>query len=128
MPFLGNARAGSPIMTGSRLRNLLAAVVAAAFAVGVASNGQAGRAGDPASRGHQIARQACAACHAVELTGESPRAAAPTFRSREMRHTAGLDGRVADLTREGHYEMPAIKLRPDQVRDLVAYIESLDSR
>jgi mono/diheme cytochrome c family protein len=42
-----------------------------------------------------------------------------------MRHTAGLEGRVADLTRLGHYGMPPVKLSPQQVRDIVAYIESL---
>lgn len=116
-------------MTSSRLRRLLITALATALGAGVAADGKAGPAPDPAAaRGHETARRACAACHAVESEGESPRAAAPTFRSREMRHTAGLDGRVADLTRQGHYEMPVIKLRPDQVRDLVTYIESLETR
>ena len=82
----------------------------------------------PAARGHEIARHACAACHAVEPVGESPRAAAPAFASVEMRHTASLENRVADLTRLGHYEMPPLNLDPGQVRDLVAYIASLEGR
>ena len=79
-----------------------------------------------ADRGHQTAQRACAACHAVEPGGVSPRARAPAFASLEMRHTAGLEGRVADLTRHGHYAMPTVPLTPEQARDIVIYIESLD--
>jgi len=80
------------------------------------------------SRGHAVAQQLCAACHAVEPGGASPRPAAPPFASLEMRHTAGLQGRVADLTRNGHCDMPRIHLRDEDVADLVAYIASLDGR
>jgi mono/diheme cytochrome c family protein len=82
----------------------------------------------PAARGHEVARRACSACHAVEATGVSPKAGAPAFASLEMRHTASLESRVADLTRLGHYDMPPLKLRPDEVRDLVSYIASLEGR
>ena len=79
-------------------------------------------------RGLQVARTACARCHAVEPGGVSPQVRAPGFASREMQHTAGLDGRVADLTRSGHYGMPPVPLSPGQVADVVAYIESLAQR
>lgn len=82
---------------------------------------------DPAvASGHRIARSVCAACHAVETAGASPMARAPAFASLKMRHTASLAGRVEDLTRQGHYAMPPMTLRPDQVRDLMAYIASLE--
>jgi mono/diheme cytochrome c family protein len=81
-----------------------------------------------AARGHRIAQRACAACHAVEKDGVSRMAKAPAFASLEMRHTASLSGRVEELTRLGHYEMPPIKLRPKEVADLVRYIASLDPR
>jgi mono/diheme cytochrome c family protein len=80
-----------------------------------------------AERGHEVARRACAGCHAVEPGGVSPRPRAPAFGSLEMRHTAGLEGRVADLTRLGHYSMPPLRLSPQEVSDLVAYIESLEA-
>ena len=83
---------------------------------------------DAAHRGHAIAAQSCAACHAVEPGGTSPQPAAPAFASLEMRHTAGLEGRLADLARQGHYGMPPVKLDAGQVRDLLAYIESLAPR
>ncbi len=82
----------------------------------------------PASRGHAVAVRACAACHAVEPGGTSRSAKAPAFGSLEMRHTAPLDNRVAELTRVGHYAMPPISLSSEEVRDLVAYIESLPAR
>lgn len=78
-----------------------------------------------AERGHVAARQICAACHEVEPNRTAPRGAAPAFASREMQHMAGLEGRVATLTREGHYAMPPQNLTAQQVSDLVAYIEGL---
>jgi mono/diheme cytochrome c family protein len=51
--------------------------------------------------------------------------AAPAFASLEMRHTAGLDGRVAELARLGHYDMPPLKLSPADAHDVTAYIQSL---
>jgi len=80
-----------------------------------------------AARGHGIAVQRCAACHGVEPGSVSPRPLAPPFASREMRATAGLDGRLASLTSKGHYEMPPLALRPAEVEDLLAYIASLDA-
>lgn len=79
----------------------------------------------PVERGHAVARRVCAGCHAIEDGQESANPRAPGFATREMRHTAGLAGRVADLTRAGHYGMPPLNLTPQDVSDVVAYIESL---
>lgn len=78
------------------------------------------------ARGHAVAVHACSACHAVDPGGRSPRAGAAAFGSLEMRHVAGLEGRVAEITRGGHYDMPALKLTAGEVADLTAYIESLE--
>jgi mono/diheme cytochrome c family protein len=45
-----------------------------------------------------------------------------------MRHTASLQDRVADLTSRGHYDMPPLRLSPQEVGDLVSYIASLEGR
>lgn len=83
---------------------------------------------DPAvRRGRDLARHSCAACHAVEPGRLSPVPKAAPFASREMQHVAGLEGRLADLTSKGHYGMPPQRLDDRQVRDLLAYIESLAS-
>lgn len=102
--------------------------LAAALALAGCATGPKAPADQAAERGHAIARQACAACHATEPGGASPRASAPAFGSLEMRHTAGLEGRLADLARQGHYGMPPVKLDAGEVRDLLAYIESLAPR
>jgi len=81
-----------------------------------------------AERGHLIAQQRCASCHAVEPGAERPRPRAPGFATREMRHTAGLEGRLDQLTRKGHYDMPPMSLQPSEVSDLLAYIDSLGGR
>ncbi len=84
---------------------------------------------DPAvARGRDLAREVCAACHAVEPGRTSPMAKAAPFASREMQHVAGLEGRLAALATGGHYGMPPQPLSEQQVRDLLAYIESLAAR
>jgi mono/diheme cytochrome c family protein len=81
------------------------------------------------SRGHELARRACGGCHAVEPGGGTSAAArAPAFASLEMRHTASLDGRVAEIVRGGHYAMPPVKLSTGEVADLTGYIASLRPR
>lgn len=79
----------------------------------------------PAARGEVVAARVCAACHAMGAGADSASPRAPGFASVEMQHTAGLPGRVADLTRTGHYGMPPVALTPQEVSDVVAYIESL---
>ena len=85
---------------------------------------------DPAiARGHDTAQRACAACHAVEKAGgDNPVTRAVPFASREMRHTVGLEGRLTDLTRDGHYGMPPVALSAGELDDLRTYIESLRPR
>lgn len=79
------------------------------------------------ARGRDVARQACASCHAVERGRPSPISKAAPFASREMQHVAGLEGRLSALTKGGHYGMPPQTLSDAQVSDLLAYIESLAS-
>lgn len=106
------------------MQRLLVMTCVAAFGVGAFVSGSSA-APASATRGRMIARQACAACHAVEPGGVSAQARAPGFGTTEMQHVAGLEGRVAALTRDGHYGMPPIPLTPGEVADLVAYIEHL---
>ncbi|WP_310539311.1 cytochrome c [Phenylobacterium sp.] len=87
------------------------------------------RADSPEQRGRTIAQRACSGCHAVEPGGQTRRGGkAPAFGSLEMRHTVGLEGRLAELTRTGHYDMPPVSLTAAEVSDLRAYIEGLHPR
>lgn len=75
--------------------------------------------------GRALASRVCAGCHALAAGEESPNPRAPPFPSREMQHTAGLAGRVADLARLGHQGMPPIPLSAAEAAAVTAYIESL---
>ncbi|MGQ3017062.1 c-type cytochrome [Phenylobacterium sp.] len=80
-----------------------------------------------AERGLQFAVRSCAGCHAVDSAGHSANAVAPPFASVRMRHTAiGLERSLAQISREGHGEMPPIYMTAAEMADLVAYIESLE--
>jgi mono/diheme cytochrome c family protein len=78
--------------------------------------------------GLSLAREVCSSCHAV-LAGEagSPDREAPTFE--QISRVPGMTAmalRVALQT--SHATMPNIMLEPDELRDVVAYIVSLQSR
>ena len=88
---------------------------------------QAQEAGDPRA-GLSLAREVCAMCHAVS-GGQtlSPDPEAPTF---------GQIARVPGMTppaltvalQTSHKTMPNIMLKPDELRNIAAYITSLQDR
>jgi mono/diheme cytochrome c family protein len=88
---------------------------------------QAQEAGDPRA-GLSLAREVCAMCHAVS-GGQtlSPDPEAPTF---------GQIARVPGMTplaltvalQTSHETMPNIMLKPDELRNIAAYITSLQDR
>lgn len=80
-----------------------------------------------ADRGHGLARRQCETCHAIGLTGESRWPSAPPFRNIRVRYNAlSFEHRMREIAERGHYEMPPLSVDPADVRDLAAYIESLD--
>lgn len=79
-----------------------------------------------AAVGGSVAQRLCAGCHAIGRDGDSPMKAAPPFR------TMGVVYPVSDLQEafaEGlvtaHPAMPAFELEPQDIADLVAYLESV---
>ena len=80
-----------------------------------------------AERGLQFVTRSCAGCHSVNGAGHSANAVAPPFASVRMRHTSiGLERSLAQISREGHGEMPPIYMTAAEMQDIVAYIESLE--
>lgn len=78
-------------------------------------------------RGQILAETRCAACHAVGLTGTSPMAEAPPFRDLHTRYPVRfLQEALAEGLTTAHPAMPQIELQPDEIRDLIAYLESLE--
>jgi mono/diheme cytochrome c family protein len=81
-----------------------------------------------ATAGQAYAKQVCAACHAVLANQEiSPLAQAPTFQ--KVADTPGMTEMALSVwLQSSHPTMPNIILKPDDLRNVVAYIVSLKSK
>ncbi|WP_339933554.1 cytochrome c [uncultured Brevundimonas sp.] len=78
-------------------------------------------------RGAALVRSRCAACHAVGPAGDSPLAMAPPFRELSRRYpVSSLQESLAEGLVTAHPEMPEFTFEPPQIRDLIAYLESLE--
>lgn len=75
--------------------------------------------------GQDFARRVCAECHAVgEEDIESPNAAAPPFTV--IANTPGMTAAALRFVLSNpHREMPDLILQPEQLRDVVAYLLTL---
>lgn len=88
------------------------------------------RQADPGAvlRGERLAVEYCAACQAVGAAGASPMAEAPPFRTLHERYPVTfLQEALAEGLVTAHPAMPPVELEPDQIRDLIAYLESLEA-
>ena len=80
-----------------------------------------------AQRGLNIARANCARCHSIDKVSESPLKIAPPFRTLHERYpVTDLQEPLAEGIRTGHPTMPEFRFDPDQVRDLVAFLKTLE--
>lgn len=83
-------------------------------------------AGD-ARRGNAFARQNCAMCHAIGISGESPNPRSPTFW--EIAHKyepRDLEEALSEGIVVSHdMPMPQFELDPNDIEDLITYLESL---
>ena len=79
-----------------------------------------------AERGRAFAQIACARCHAVGPNGDSPLAEAPPFRVLHYRYPVeDIQESLAEGMKTGH-PMPEFQLDSDEIRDLLAYLKSLE--
>jgi mono/diheme cytochrome c family protein len=78
--------------------------------------------------GRAYAEQICATCHAVLANEEiSPLLDAPTFQS--VANTPGMTEMALTVwLQSSHPTMPNIILKPDDLRNVVAYIRSLEKK
>src|SRR3954452_3818022 len=84
-------------------------------------------AGDPTA-GLSLAREVCAACHSV-LSGktDSPNHQAPSFE--QISRVPGMTAAALTVALQtSHKTMPNIMLEPDELRNVAAYIVSLQNR
>jgi mono/diheme cytochrome c family protein len=111
-------------MLGCRMLLPLLALSAAIGNLAMAADADVGS----AARGRALAEAVCASCHAIGREGESPLAAAPTFRSFRQRFVFDwLQQAFEDGIGRGHAGqfMPDIMLSRYQTDDLIAYLDTL---
>jgi cytochrome c len=81
----------------------------------------------PAQRGLTFVRTHCAQCHAIDKVSDSPLAIAPPFRTLHLKYPIeSLERPLAEGIMAGHPTMPQFRLEPDQVRDVIAYLKTLE--
>jgi cytochrome c len=78
-------------------------------------------------RGKTFAPASCARCGSIDRAAQSPLKIAPPFRTLHLRYRIETLGEaVAEGIETGHPTMPAFKLDPDQIHDLLSYLKSLE--
>lgn len=81
-----------------------------------------------AARGHRLLVQDCAVCHQVETTGDSPNPLAPRFRELHKRYPVeDLAEALAEGIMVGHPQMPQFRFAPDEVADVIHYLQSIQT-
>jgi mono/diheme cytochrome c family protein len=105
-----------------------AGVLAALAAASLALSTQWTLALDPqAQRGLAFVRHHCASCHAIGRVGQSRMPEAPPFRTLRSRYPVeDLEESFAEGIATGHPSMPQWQLDVAQIRDLIAYLKSLE--
>ena len=79
-----------------------------------------------AERGMAMAAAKCGGCHAVGPTGDSPLAAAPPLRDiANLYPPTQLQEAFAEGVVTGHAAMPEFEFQPDEINDLIAWLETL---
>src|SRR5215207_8862506 len=78
-------------------------------------------------RGQVFVRANCSRCHWIDKVSPSPLHVAPPFRDLHLRYPVEvLAEAFAEGIRTGHPSMPEFRLDPGQIRDVMAYLKSLE--
>jgi cytochrome c len=79
-----------------------------------------------ADKGKVLVEENCSRCHAVGLTGVSPKAEAPPLRTLSSNYPIeDLAESLAEGIVSGHPEMPIFVFKPHDVDAIIAYLESI---
>jgi len=81
------------------------------------------------SRGYNLVRQNCSMCHAIGPTGDSPNPAAPHFRDLHDRYPIDdLGEALSEGIMVNHQPvMPQLHFSSDEIRDILAYLTSIQT-
>jgi cytochrome c len=78
-------------------------------------------------RGKTFALNNCARCHSIDRVTPSPLKIAPPFRTLHQHYPVEtLAEAFAEGIVTGHPTMPEFQLDPDQIRDLLSYLKTLE--
>ena len=78
-------------------------------------------------RGLTFVASHCAQCHSIDKVSESPLAIAPPFRTLHLKYPIeNLRRPLSEGIIVGHPTMPQFRLEPDQIRDVIAYLKTLE--
>ena len=79
-----------------------------------------------AAEGQRLAEIYCARCHAIGTEGESTHPMAPPFRTLSQSYPVNaLEEAFAEGILVGHPDMPEFRLEPQQIDNLLAYLDSI---
>ena len=80
----------------------------------------------PVMPGRAFAERTCAGCHSIERTGDSPHPDALPFRRLSEHYPVrDLEEAFAEGIFVGHPDMPPFQLAPDEIDDLLDYLEAI---
>ncbi len=87
---------------------------------------QPAAAADDLKRGQELLTRDCSRCHAVGLTGASPRSEAPAFRTLAQRYPIdSLEEALGEGIMSGHPDMPEFQYEGGDVGAIIAYLQSI---
>jgi mono/diheme cytochrome c family protein len=82
-----------------------------------------------AEEGRRLAEIHCSTCHAIGEDGASRHPLAPPFRTLSRAYpVTALEEAFAEGILVGHPDMPEFRLEPEQIEDLLGYIQSIQER
>ena len=106
-------------------QSLCAVPVLSSLVIGLVSLSQA----DAANNGRELADRLCARCHAIHVNDRSKLPLAPPFRDIANRYSVwGLQEALAEGIVVGHPQMPEFVLNPDEIFELLTYMDSLRTK
>ena len=80
-------------------------------------------------RGQALVQDNCAMCHAIGASGDSPNPLAPHFRDLHERYPIeDLAEALAEGIMVGHSQMPQFRFSPREVADIIAYLQSIQTK
>ncbi len=107
------------------MRTFSAGFVAAAAIVAASSSLVLAEEGD-VDHGKALVETNCARCHGVGENDTSAHPEAPEFRTLSMRYPVdALEEAFAEGIVTGHPDMPEFQATPEQIRDIIAYLASV---